>query len=209
MVAMTGHSKVIEKVREQLIRIMQDEELKTAVKLLADLIKDIRKTSIDLSGIHFEAQRFIPNDTQYDENYWMAAYILYLNGDQIIQFCKEVEAIDEEIIIVDEYLRMLDKEMQSGQEAIWALHKYIDKQSTFLEKVSKNADSLYKKLYSSNKVKDRELHNSIRKRYNLLDDIVHAIEDRIEKATKELEKAEEYMARMEEEYEAAKSILGS
>jgi len=40
---MTAQSTAIEKVRGQLIRIMQDEELKTAVELLAAIIKDIRK----------------------------------------------------------------------------------------------------------------------------------------------------------------------
>jgi len=204
---MTAYSENVKRIQEQLMSIMQDEKLKTAVKLLADLIKDIRKTSNDLSGIHSEAQRFIPNDTQYDENYWMAVHILYISGDQIIELCKEVESIDKEIIIVDEYLQILDKELRASQEAVWALYKYVDKQSAFLEKVSKNANALYRKLTSPHKGIDRTLYNSILKRYDLLEDIVHTIEDRIEKASKELEEADEDMKRMKEEYEAAKKHI--
>ena len=63
MVAMTAHSEAIEKVREQLIRIMQDEELRTTVDILADIIKDIRKNPHNLSGLHFETKRFIPQNT--------------------------------------------------------------------------------------------------------------------------------------------------
>jgi hypothetical protein len=141
---MTAYSENVKRIQEQLMSIMKDEELKTAVELLTDLIKDIRKTSNELSGIYFEIQRFIPENTQYDESYWMAAYILYLNGHDFIKLCKEVEAIDEEIIIVDEYLRMLDKELQAGQEVVWALHKYIDKLTSLLEKISEKSNMLYK-----------------------------------------------------------------
>jgi len=207
VVGMTAHSEKIIRIQEELLRIIQDEEFKTAVELLADLIKDILKKSNDLSGLHFEVDRFIPNDNQYDKSYWMAAYILYLNGYDFIKLCKEVEAIDEEIIMVHEYLQMLDKELQASQEAVWALYKYVDKQSAFLEKVSKNANALYKKLISPHKGIDRTLYNSILERYDLLEDIVQSIEDRIEKANKEIEEADKDMGRMKEEYEAVRKHL--
>jgi hypothetical protein len=207
VVGMTTYSENIKRVQEQLVSIMQDEELKKAVELLADLIKDIRETSNDLSGIHFEAQRFIPNDTPYDENYWMAAYILYMNGHDFIKLCKEVEAIDEEIIILDEYLRMLDRELQVGQEAVWALYKYIDKLTFFLEKISEKSNILYKKLSSTKKEEDKITYDSVRERFYFLDEIVHSIEERIEKASKEIEEADKYMGRLEEEREVVKKRL--
>jgi len=207
MVAMTAHSTAIEKVRGQLIRIMQDEELKTAVELLAAIIKDIRKDPYYLSGIHFEAKRFIPEDTQYDESYWMAAYIIYMNGHDFIKLCKEVESIDEEIITLDDYLQMLDKELLASQEAVWALYKYIDKLTAFLDKISEKSNMLYKKLSSLKKEKDRALYDSIRERFYFLDEIVHSIEDRIEKANKEVEDADKDMGRIKEEYEGVKKYL--
>jgi len=204
---MTEHSEAIEKVRKQLIRIMQDEELRTAVELLADIIKDIRKNPYNLSGLHFEAKRFIPDDTQHDESYWMAAYILYLNGYDFIKLCKEVESVEEEIIIVDEYLQMLDKELQASQEAVWALYKYVDKLTAFLDKISEKNNILYKKLSSIKKEKDRVLYDSIRERCWFLDEIVHSIEDRIEKANKEIEEADKDIGKIKEEYEAVKKHL--
>jgi len=207
MVAMTAQSTAIEKVRGQLIRIMQDEELKTAVRLLAAIIKDIRKDPYNLSGIHFEAKRFIPEDTQYDESYWMAAYIIYMNGHDFIKLCKEVESIDEEIITLDDYLQMLDKELLASQEAVWALYKYIDKLTAFLDKISEKSNMLYKKLSSLKKEKDRALYDSIRERFYFLDEIVHSIEDRIEKANKEVEDADKDMGRIKEEYEGVKKYL--
>jgi len=202
---MTEHSEAVEKVREQLIRIMQDEELRTTVDILADIIKDIRKNPHNLSGLHFEAKRFIPQNTDYDESYWIAAHVLYLNGYDFIKICKEVEAIDEEIITLDDYLQMLDKELQASQEAVWALYKYIDKLTTFLDKISEKNKILYKKLSSLKK--DRVLYDSIRERCCFLDEIVHSIEERIEKANKEIEEADEDMGRMKEEYEAVKKHL--
>jgi len=204
---MTEHSEAVEKVGGQLMRIMQDEELRTAVELLADIIKDIRKTPQNLSGLHFEAKRFIPEDTQYDESYWMAAYILYLNGYDFIKLCKEVESIDEEIIMADEYLQMLDKELEVSEQAIWALYKYIDKLTVFLDKISEENKILHKKLSSLKKEKDRVLYDSIRERCWFLDEIVHSIEERIEKANKEIEEADEDMGRMKEEYEFVKKHL--
>ena len=204
---MAEHSTAIEQVREQLIRIMQDEELKTAVELLANLIRDIRKNSDDLSGIHFEAQRFIPDNTKYDESYWIAAHVLYLNGYDFIKLCKEVEAIDEEIITVDEYLQMLDKELKASQAAMWALYEYMDKLNTFLDKVSEKSNELYKKLSSLKKEKNRELYDSIYERHYFLDEIVDSIEDRIEKANRALEEADNDMGKIKEEYEAVKKHL--
>ena len=204
---MTAHSTAIEKVRGQLIRIMQDEELKTAVELLAAIIKDIRKDPYYLSGIHFEAKRFIPEDTQYDESYWMAAYIIYMNGHDFIKLCKEVESIDEEIITLDDYLQMLDKELKASQAAMWALYEYMDKLNTFLDKVSEKSNELYKKLSSLKKEKNRELYDSICERHYFLDEIVDSIEDRIEKASKALEEADKDMGKIKEEYEAVKKHL--
>jgi DNA repair exonuclease SbcCD ATPase subunit len=207
IVAMTERSEKTATIQEQLIRIMQDEELKTAVELLADLIKDIRKTSNDLSGLHFESQRFIPDDTQYGESYWMAAYILYLNGYDFIKLCKEVEAIDEEIIMVDEYLQMLDKKLLASQEAVWTLYKHVDKLTAFLDKILKKNNILYKELSSLKKEKDEVLYDSVRERCYFLDEIVHSIEDRIEKANKEIEEADKDMGRIKEEYEAVRKHL--
>jgi DNA repair exonuclease SbcCD ATPase subunit len=207
IVAMTAHSEKITRIEEELIRILQDKELKAAVELIADLIKNIRNTSNDLSGLHFEAQRFIPANTRYDENYWIAAYILYLNGHHFIRLCKEVEAIDEEIIVVDEYLQMLDKELEASERAVWALYKYTDKLSNFLDKISENNKILYKKLSSLKKEKDDVLYDSVRERCYFLDEIVHSIEDRINKANKEIEEADKDMGRMKEEYEAVRKHL--
>ena len=204
---MTERSEKTVAIQEQLTRIMQDKELKTAVELLADIIKDIRKNHHNLSGLHFEAKRFIPEDTQYDESYWMAAYILYLNGYDFIKLCKEVEAIDEEIITVDEYLQMLDKELKASQAAMWALYEYMDKLNTFLDKVSEKSNELYKKLSSLKKEKNRELYDSIYERHYFLDEIVDSIEDRIEKANRALEEADNDMGKIKEEYEAVKKHL--
>jgi predicted nucleic acid-binding Zn-ribbon protein len=207
VIGMTAYSENVKRIQEQLISIMQDEEIKTAVHILADLIMDIRRTPNDLSGIYFETQRFIPENTQYDESYWMAAYIIYMNGHDFIKLCKEVEAIDEEIILVDEYLQMLDKELQTGQEAIWALYKYSDKLNAFLDKISEKSNLLYKKLSSLKRVKDNMLYDSIRERFYFLDEILHSIEERIEKASREIEEAEKYMGRLEEERKAVKKRL--
>jgi hypothetical protein len=204
---MTAYSENVKRIQEQLMSIMQDEELKTAVHILADLIRDIRRTPNDLSSIYFETHRFIPENTQYDESYWMAAYIIYMNGHYFIKLCKEVEAIDEEIIMVDEYLQMLDKELQTSQEAVWVLYKYIDKLTAFLDKISEKNDILYKKLSSLKKEKDSLLYDSIRERCYFLDDIVQSIEGRIEKANKEIEEADKDMGRMKEEYESVKKYL--
>jgi len=204
---MTERSEKTVAIQEQLTRIMQDKELKTAVELLADIIKDIRKNHHNLSGLHFEAKRFIPEDTQYDESYWMAAYILYLNGYDFIKLCKEVEAIDEEIITLDDYLQMLNKELLASQEAVWALYKYIDKLTNFLDKISEKNNILYKKLSSLKKEKDEVLYDNVRERCYFLDEIVHSIEDRIEKANNEIEEADEDISRMKEEYEAVRKHL--
>ncbi len=207
MVAMAEHSTAVEKVREQLIRIMQDEELRTAVELLADIIKDIRKNPHDLSGLHFEAQRFIPENSQYDESYWIAAHVLYLNGSDFIKLCKEIESIKDEISIIYEYLRMLDRELETGQEAIWALYRYLDKLNTFLEEISEKADELYKRLSSLKKDKDKILYDSIRERYYFLDEIVDSIEDRIGMVNKEIKEAEKYIEQLNEEHEAVRRHL--
>jgi len=204
---MTEHSEAIEKVRKQLIRIMQDEELKTAVDLLAQIIKDVRKNTDNLSGLHFEAKRFIPQNSDYDESYWIATHVLYLNGSDFIKLCKEVEAIDEEIIMLDDYLQMLNKELLASQEAVWALYKYIDKLTAFLDKISKNNNILYKKLSSLKKEKYEVLYDSIRERCYFLDEIVQSIEDRIEKASRDIEEADRDMGRIKEEYEAVRRHL--
>jgi len=204
---MTEHSEAIEKVRKQLIRIMQDEELKTAVDLLAQIIKDVRKNTDNLSGLHFEAKRFIPQNSDYDESHWIATHVLYLNGSDFIKLCKEVEAIDEEIIMLDEYLQMLHKELEASERAIWALYKYIDKLTAFLDKISEKNKILHKKLSSLKKEKDRVLYDSIRERCGFLDEIIHSVEDRIEKASKEVEESDKDMGRMKEEYEAVRKHL--
>jgi len=204
---MTEASEAIKKIQEQLVYIMQDKELKSVIDFLADIIRDIRRDPYYLSGIYYEAQRFIPEKTHYDENHWIAVYILYLGNSDLIELYKEIEAINEEIIIADKYLQMLDKELQASQEVIWALYEYIDKLNGFLEELSKNANVLYEKLSSLGKTNNRELYESILKRYYFLDDIVHAIEDRIDKANKELVSADEDMGKMKEEHESARRYL--
>jgi uncharacterized coiled-coil protein SlyX len=200
---MTEYSENVKKVREQLVGIMQDKELKGVLELLADIIKETRMRSDHLSGLHFEVKRFIPEDTQYDENYWMAAFFLYLNGPQVIKLYKELEAIEEEIIIVNEYLQRLEGELLASEAAIQALHEYVEKLSSLSRKLSEKTNALYEKLNSMKKSSDRILYDSIRRRYHFLDDTLHAITDRIEEAYTEIEKGDKHIGRLKEEYEYA------
>lgn len=144
------------------------------------IVAEIRMRSDHLSGLHFEVERFIPDDTQYDENYWMASFFLYLNAPQVIKLYKELEEIEEGIIAVDEYLQRLDEELLSSEAAMKSLYEYVKKLSSLLEKLSEKTNALYEKLNSMKKSSDRRLYDSIRRRYNFLDDTVHAIKDRIE-----------------------------
>jgi chromosome segregation ATPase len=57
------------------------------------------------------------------------------------------------------------------------------------------------------KEKDSVLYDSIRERFYFLDDIVHSLEDRIEKANREIEEADKDMGRMKEEYEQVRKYL--
>ena len=56
-----------------------------------------------------EAKSYIPDDPKYDENYWVAAYILYFHNSKFVNLINQIDDIEVRMFILINDLNKLEK----------------------------------------------------------------------------------------------------
>jgi len=79
-----------------------------------------------------QAQTFIPADTEYDEKYWVAAYILYFHNSELVNLINQIDDIESRMFIL---INDLDKLKKMKQETWNKIQELYDKIKPFQEQI--------------------------------------------------------------------------
>jgi len=97
MPSMTEHDeRIMTSVQQELGHLINDEY---AIRVLRAIIKKMKKVEDSFERIkqcRQEAKAYIPDDPKCEENYWVAAYILYTNMKNLKDLFDEFDNIRQE-----------------------------------------------------------------------------------------------------------------
>jgi predicted nucleic acid-binding Zn-ribbon protein len=93
---MTEHDERPTRVQEELWYLINDEDVKQVLEAMIDKMKKVEESFECIKQWRQEAQAYIPDDPKCDENYWVAAYILYTNMKNFKDLFDEFDNIRQE-----------------------------------------------------------------------------------------------------------------
>ena len=109
MSAMATHDKNTKGVQEELLRIIQSDEVRKLLHEAVERIKEIEEAYQQIRQLRETVKPIVPSNSEYNERYWMAAYILYPNSSELLEKMKKFK---------ETYLEMekLEKVIESHTE---------------------------------------------------------------------------------------------
>jgi len=86
---METHDKNTKGVQEELLRIIQSDEVSDLLDEVVDRIDEIEEAYQQIRQLREIVKPLMPKDSEYNEKYWMAAYILYPKSSELLEKLKE------------------------------------------------------------------------------------------------------------------------
>ncbi len=123
MLGMTTHNENRTRVQEELWYLINDEDVKQVLEAMINKMKEVGDSSERIKQWREEARAYIPTDTEYkerylitvpkyDENYWVAAYILYTNMEKFKDLFDRLDNISLELSEIEDELKELEQEQE-------------------------------------------------------------------------------------------------
>jgi uncharacterized protein YPO0396 len=86
---MKTHDKNTKGVQEELLRIIQSDEVSDLLDEVVDRIDEIEEAYQQIRQLRETVKPLVPSNSEYNERYWMAAYILYPKSPELLEKLKK------------------------------------------------------------------------------------------------------------------------
>ncbi len=152
---MTKRDERLTSVQQGLLYLTNNEDTRKALRPMIKKMKKLEENYERIKQWREEAKAYIPDDQKYDENYWVAAYILYTNMKNLKDLFDELYNVRQEY----EKLWVERKDLEHKKEK---LEKKIEKIQDKLSSLRKNKENKVLKylLYELDKC-EKDLENLI------------------------------------------------
>jgi len=118
MLSMTEHDeRIMTSVQQELAHLINDEYAIRVLKAMIERMKKVEDSFGHIKQCHQEAKAYLPDDQKYEEDYWVAAYILYTNQEDLKYLFKDFDELDS---IRQELSKLWDeiKELRHKEEKL-------------------------------------------------------------------------------------------
>jgi len=163
---MTTHSENLTRVQEELWYLINNEDTKVILEALIEKMNDAGDGSECLKQWRDEARAYMPADTEYDENYWVAAYVLHFNNSVFENLIEQLDSINSDINILNNDLNKLNKirkeiidEMEELYNKIELLEEQLESLREQLESTDEACYVISDDLYNLEHERNRVLEN--------------------------------------------------
>ena len=158
MSAMETHDKNMTAVQQELLRIIQSDEARELVESMANIMAVIEEAYYRIRELREAVQPYIPKDSEHDEEYWLAAYLVRPHASTVIEKFRQLREIQHKLAKLEGQLQEMNRKesyledklgnVDSAQENMGAsVHKLIGEDAD--PYVSLGDSDLYDLLYES------------------------------------------------------------
>ena len=158
MSAMETHDKNMTGVQEELLRIIQSDEARELIESMVNRMAVIEEAYYRIRELREAVQPYIPDNSEHDEEYWLAAYLVKPHASTVIEKFRRLREIQHKFAKLEGQLQEMNRKesyledklgnVDSKQENIGeSVHKLIGEDAD--PYVSLGDSDLYDLLYES------------------------------------------------------------
>ncbi len=130
MSAMETHDKNTKGVQEELLRIIQSDEVSDLLDEVVDRIEEIEEAYQQIRQLRETVKSLVPKDSEYNERYWMAAYILYPKSQELLKKLKKFK----ETYLEMEKLEQVVEAHKEEKEKLKAQIRLLERNRKYIER---------------------------------------------------------------------------
>ena len=158
MSAMETHDKNMTGVQEELLRIIQSDEARELIENMVDRMAVIEEAYYRIRELREAVQPYIPEDSEHDEEYWLAAYLVKPHASKVIEKFRQLREIQHKLANLEEKVQKMEEEESYLENKLGDLDAAQENMgANIYELVSEDADpyvslgdsDLYDLLYES------------------------------------------------------------
>ena len=155
---MATHDKNMTGVQQELLRIIQSDEARELVESMVYRMAVIEEAYYRIRELREAVQPYIPDNSEHDEEYWLAAYLVKPHASTVIEKFRQLREIQHKLAKLEGQLQEMNRKesyledklgnVDSKQENIGeSVYKLIGKDAD--PYVSLGDSDLYDLLYES------------------------------------------------------------
>jgi len=155
---METHDKNMTGVQEELLRLIQSDEARELIENMVDRMAVIEEAYYRIRELREAVQPYIPEDSEHDEEYWLAAYLVRPHASTVIEKFRQLREIQHKLANLKEQVQEMEEKesyledklgnVDSKQENMGdSIHKLIGEDAD--PYVSLGDSDLYDLLYES------------------------------------------------------------
>ena len=109
MSAMATHDKNMTGVQQELLRIIQSDEARELVESMVYRMAVIEEAYYRIRELREAVQPYIPEDSEHDEEYWLAAYLVRPHASTVIEKFRQLREIQHKLAKLEEQVQEMDR----------------------------------------------------------------------------------------------------
>jgi predicted nuclease with TOPRIM domain len=109
MSAMETRKENMTGVQEELLRIIQSDEARELIESMANRMAVIEEAYYRIRELREAVQPYIPDNSEYDEDYWLAAYLVRPHASTVIEKFKQLREIQHKLAKIEGQLQEMDR----------------------------------------------------------------------------------------------------
>jgi len=133
------HGKNITGVQKELLSIIQSDEVSDLLDKVVERIKEIEEAYQHIRQLRNTVKPLMPKDSEYNERYWMAAYILYPKSTELL---KKLREFKEKYLEMEEFENVVESHKEEKEK--------LKAQIRLLERNRKNIEQNVEETLSEN-----------------------------------------------------------
>jgi DNA repair photolyase len=107
---MGTHDKNTKGVQEELLRIIQSDEARELIESMANRMAAIEEAYYRIRELRDAVQPYIPDNSEHDEEYWLAAYLVRPYAPTVIEKFRQLREIQHKLAKLEAQLQEVDRQ---------------------------------------------------------------------------------------------------
>ena len=158
MSAMETQDKNMTGVQEELLRIIQSDEARELIESMVNRMAVIEEAYYRIRELREAVQPYIPEDSEHDEEYWLAAYLVRPHASTVIEKFRQIREIQHKLAKIEEQVQEMNRKESSLEDKLAKVDSAQENLGANIhELISEDADpylslgdsDLYELLYES------------------------------------------------------------
>jgi uncharacterized protein YhaN len=118
MSAMETHDKNMTGVQEELLRIIQSDEARELIESMVNRMAVIEEAYYRIRELREAVQPYIPDNSEHDEEYWIAAYLVKPHASTAIEKFKQLREIQHKLAELEAQVQKMESKESSLEDKL-------------------------------------------------------------------------------------------